>query len=207
MRVVSSSPSSPVLVCDVLSTLVTDPFSHGMHRHFGFDTMKEFLAAKTAETWINFELGRLSEEQLSAAFFRDGRPVDIESLKKFLISKYQLIPGCDELIRKYGKFAPVHLCSNYGPWNTLIEETCGLEKLGAQWTFVSANEGVRKPHRNAYLKTAEIAGVAPEQCVLLDDREENCAGARDAGFLGAVRFVNAEQANRDLDQFFNRGEE
>ncbi len=40
---------------------------------------------------------------------------------------------------------------------------------------------LRKPGREIYLETARMAGTAPEACLLIDDREDNCEGARAAG--------------------------
>lgn len=193
-----------VLVSDVLDTLVADPFSRGMSSHFGFSDMPSFLSAKSAGVWESFELGHLTEPELAASFFRDARPVDVPSLKRFLRDSYTLLPGAGGLLAdlRAGGVA-VHLCSNYGPWDGLIEEAVGLEaKHGAIWTFVSAEHGTRKPDREAFMITAERAQVRVEQCVLLDDRRRNCDGAVDAGYRGAVRFENVEEARRKLASYF-----
>ncbi len=192
-----------VLVCDVLDTLVADPFSR-MHSHFGFSDMKSFLAAKAPGTWEAFELGQISETELSMSFFRDGRKADIDALKQFLSSSYTLLPGIAELLGDFkAAQVPVYLCSNYGPWDALIEAAVGLSSTySATWTFVSASHGVRKPDKAAYEKTALLANVDVAQCVLLDDRERNCAGARDAGYAAAVKFSNTKQTREELAAIF-----
>lgn len=194
-----------VLVCDVLDTLVADPFSRGMHSHFGFADMPSFIAAKRPGTWEAFELGTLSEADLGLTFFRDAnRTIDVAGLKQFLRSSYVLFPGIADLLADFRDAGvPVHLCSNYGPWDSLIEAAVGLaEKHGARWTFVSAEHGARKPDREAYEMTAKVAGVRMEQCVLLDDRERNCTGAINAGYRGAVKFSDAARARTELAEFF-----
>jgi HAD superfamily hydrolase (TIGR01509 family) len=45
----------------------------------------------------------------------------------------------------------------------------------------SAAEGIRKPDARIYLHTCGVLGVSPEQCLFMDDAEENVAGARCAG--------------------------
>lgn len=192
-----------VLVSDVLDTLVYDPFSRGMAAHFGYSTMGEFLAAKTPETWVRFESGQLTEAELSAQFFRDRPPIDVAALKTFLSQRYSLIPGAADLLRDFANAnIPVHLCTNYPAWTSLIEDAVHLESFGAKWTFISADHGTRKPQHDAYVITARLAAVPPAQCVLLDDRQSNCDGAISAGFHAAFRFHDVEQARVQLAPLF-----
>ncbi|MEV6178827.1 HAD family phosphatase [Streptomyces sp. NPDC052015] len=53
--------------------------------------------------------------------------------------------------------------------------------------------GVRKPQRGIFEAAAEMAGVAPEECVLVDDIEANCVGAEAAGWQ-AVHFTDTDTA-------------
>ena len=54
-------------------------------------------------------------------------------------------------------------------------------------TAVLAGEaGVRKPQPGAYLLVAQRLGVAPEQCVLVDDLAVNVRGAAAAGMTGVL---------------------
>lgn len=202
-----AATDTPVLICDVLDTLVEDPFTHGMHSYFGYATLRDFIAAKQPNTWVQFELGEIDESELARTFFLESssrkRSIEIENFKHYLTETYRLVPGVDSLLLAFSeRQIPVHLCSNYPPWYTLIEDTCRLESLGARWTFVSALQGVRKPNPESYHLTARLADVPPGRCVLLDDRESNCVGARDAGYRGAVKFVDTAQARRDLAPFF-----
>jgi putative hydrolase of the HAD superfamily len=50
----------------------------------------------------------------------------------------------------------------------------------------SAGIGVMKPDPAAYRAAAERLGVAPEVCLMVDDRAENVEGARAAGMQGAL---------------------
>jgi hypothetical protein len=49
-------------------------------------TFKELLAAKHPRAWVDFECALISEEQLLATFFADGRSVDGPALKGMLVS-------------------------------------------------------------------------------------------------------------------------
>ncbi|MEA2333103.1 MAG: putative hydrolase of the superfamily [Thermoleophilaceae bacterium] len=46
---------------------------------------------------------------------------------------------------------------------------------------ISGEVGLHKPQPEIFLLGAERAGVAPEQCVFVDDLRENCDGARAVG--------------------------
>ncbi|PXF47041.1 Flavin mononucleotide hydrolase 1, chloroplatic [Gracilariopsis chorda] len=190
----------PIIVSDVLDTLVVDPFFNGMAAHFGFENFSDFVSAKTPDVWVNFELGHISEAQLAEQFFKDRRPVNLPSFKNFLRQSYRMVPGTDLLLNTLRKaHIEVHLCSNYPIWDDLIEETVQLHaRYGARWTFVSGKEGVRKPDATAYQRVAAKAGVDLSSCVLLDDREKNCEGALEAGYLAAIHFRDAKQAVDDL---------
>ncbi|MET8698623.1 HAD family phosphatase [Kitasatospora sp. NPDC058032] len=63
---------------------------------------------------------------------------------------------------------------------------------------MSFEVGSRKPEPEIFALAAERAGVDPARCVLVDDLEKNCAGARAAGWQ-AVHFTDAEQAIRRLE--------
>lgn len=202
----SCAQKPPVLVADVLGTLVKDPFYHGMSRFFGFKTFEEFLDAKTPHLWVDFELGKFDETQVASNFFKDGTPVDLSGLKQFLKEKYDLLPGVPEMLKAFQTAnIPVHLCTNYPVWAYLIEDTLHLtSRFGVKWTFISGEEGVRKPDKEAYLRVAHKANIPPSQCIFLDDRKENCLGSLQAGYLAAVHFKNAEDAFRELKLLYAR---
>ncbi len=61
----------------------------------------------------------------------------------------------------------------------------------------SCAEGVFKPQREVYEVAAKKLHVPPAQCVLLDDRLDFVAGARDAGMEGIV-YESLPQAEQEL---------
>jgi putative hydrolase of the HAD superfamily len=61
----------------------------------------------------------------------------------------------------------------------------------------SAFVGIRKPDRAIYRMTCERLGVAPEQCLFVDDVEPNCVAAEDIG-MSAVWFRATPQAIEDI---------
>lgn len=198
-------PTTPIVVADVMDTLVVDPFFNGMHSYFGFSSFEEFVAAKTPNLWLLFEIGEVREDEVARQFFRDGRSIDLHSFKHYLSSSYRLIPGIAQMLtglRNSG--IDVHLCTNYPVWADLIEEALQLTKYGVQWTFVSGREGVRKPEKEAFWRVARKAKVRPSDCVMLDNSLSNCHAAQDAGYSHAVHFQSPSQAAKELQDIFQQ---
>ncbi len=46
---------------------------------------------------------------------------------------------------------------------------------------ISSEEGITKPDPLIYLRTAKKLGVSPAECLMIDDAQVNCDGARTAG--------------------------
>ena len=66
-----------IVLWDVMGTLVHDPFFVEMPEFFemSFDAL---LEAKHPSAWVEFELGKCSEEDFLRSFFSDGRAFDHE---------------------------------------------------------------------------------------------------------------------------------
>lgn len=62
---------------------------------------------------------------------------------------------------------------------------------------ISALVGLRKPDPAIYYLAAERAGVAPETCLFIDDRERNTVAAAGVG-MATVTFSSAEQLAGEL---------
>lgn len=62
-----------------------------------------------------------------------------------------------------------------------IEEAVGVELFDVM--VFSAEEGVRKPVSEIYLKTLDRIGVEPGEAIFIDDRITNVLGAREAGLM------------------------
>jgi putative hydrolase of the HAD superfamily len=61
----------------------------------------------------------------------------------------------------------------------------------------SSVEGVRKPERAFFEIALGRLALPPEECLLIDDNEENCAAARALGFR-VIQFLGTAQAIRDI---------
>ena len=179
-----------------MDTLVHEPFHHEMPAFFGL-TLQELVDVKHPTAWVEFELGELSEEEFLERFFRDRRGFDRPAFVGAVRAAYRWLPGMQELLgalrdRGYA----IHALSNYPSWYRMIEERLGLSRY-LEWSFVSCDTGVRKPDPRAYLGAAARLGVEPGECILIDDRENNCAVARSLG-MEALRFTSAPELAKEL---------
>jgi len=175
-----------VLLLDVMGTLVHDPFFEDMPSFFGM-SFDEMMAAKHPSAWVEFELGRIGDDEFLPTFFADGRAYDHEAFRAHVRSSYRYLDGIEALLAELAtKGTPMHALSNYPVWYRWIEAELGLSKY-LEWSFVSTEVGVRKPDPEAYLGAARRLGVGPEACLFVDDRESNCRAAREIG-MDAIRF-------------------
>ena len=62
----------------------------------------------------------------------------------------------------------------------------------------SCNVKLIKPDRKIYECITEKYNLIPSECVFIDDIERNVKAAKDFGF-NAIRFLNLEQAQKDLN--------
>lgn len=61
----------------------------------------------------------------------------------------------------------------------------------------SGDIGYAKPEPEAYEITADRLGLRLEECLMVDDREELCEGARAVG-MKAIRYTNLKQLKKEL---------
>jgi len=185
-----------VLLFDVMSTLVHDPFATEMPAFFGM-SFDEMLKAKHPHAWIDFERGALSEAEFLARFFADGRSFDGEGFVRCVAASYRFLPGIEALLQELAsRGVPMHTLSNYPCWYRRVEARVRLSRYVA-WTNVSCETGLRKPDPEAYLDAARRVAAPPAQCLFVDDRESNCEAARAVG-MRALRFEGAEPLREAL---------
>lgn len=137
---------------------------------------------------VEHELGRLDDEgfedAFAAALVDTGGNVDARGLLVSLGAHLELDPAMIDLVRRIrGAGIPVALVSNS------LGRDCysriDLEEL-FDVSVISAQVGVRKPSREIYRIACDRLGVAPEECLLVDDLEHNLVGAARLGITGVL---------------------
>ncbi len=82
----------PVVLFDVMDTLVVDPFRVHIPAFFGL-SLAELLAQKHPTAWVDFEKGLIDEAAYAARMFADGRPVDPAALAAHVRQAYTWVDG------------------------------------------------------------------------------------------------------------------
>ena len=196
MKLSNANRKTPVLLFDVMETLVEEPFFTVVPAFFGM-SRQELLAAKHPTSWIEFEKGELTESEYLARFFRDRRDVDGVGLRQALSKSYKWLEGMEQLLSDlYAAGYEIHALSNYSVWYEMIEEKLQVSRF-AKWSFVSCHTGYRKPDPCAYRHAVSTLGITPAECVFVDDRAENIEAARGLG-IDAIRQIDASELRTQL---------
>uniref|UniRef100_A0A1D1Y1J1 Phosphoglycolate phosphatase n=1 Tax=Anthurium amnicola TaxID=1678845 RepID=A0A1D1Y1J1_9ARAE len=189
----------PVLLFDIMDTVVRDPFYEDVPTFFGMP-MKELLEYKHPTSWMEFEKGLIDEMELAQRFFKDGRPIDLEGLKECMRKGYSYVDGIEDLLRNLKKSNyEMHAFTNYPIWYLMIEEKLKISTY-LSWTFCSCSIGKRKPAAELYMEASQRLGVDPSSCLFIDDRMTNVEAAINAGMVG-IHFKSAASLRRDLSLF------
>lgn len=186
----------PVVLFDVMDTLVRDPFHEELPRAFGYDK-EGFLKNKRADLWPKFERGEITEEAFVSRCLVNGQAPSVETVRSHLREGYRWIDGVVPLLAKL-KSAGINIYafSNYPVWYRLIEETLSLSDY-LEWRFVSWETGFRKPDQQAYTHALSTLDRRPRTCVFVDNSSDNCRMAKLLG-MKTHRFVGAGRLERFL---------
>ncbi len=185
-----------ILLLDVMSTIVYDPFAVELPAHFGV-SLDELLEDKDPTAWLEFERDEIDEHEFYERFFSGERQIDGPAMKAAMREHYRWLEGMESLVGRLSDAGyEMHTLSNYPVWYQMIEEKLSLSRY-LDWTFVSCKMGVRKPDPDAYMIPARELGVPPSRCLFVDDRGHNCKGAAHVG-MSAIKFEEASQLERDL---------
>lgn len=137
---------------------------------------------------VEHEVGQLDDEGFedayAAALVEAGGKVEARGLLTSLGAHLELdLPMIDLVRRIRAAGVPVALVSNS------LGRDCysriDLDEL-FDVSVISAQVGVRKPSREIYRIACARLGVAPDECLLVDDLEHNLVGAARLGITGIL---------------------
>ncbi|MEW5300546.1 MAG: hypothetical protein WDW38_009228 [Sanguina aurantia] len=188
VQTASAVTAKPILLLDVMDTLVYDPFYHHMAGFFNI-SFAELLARKHPNTYLRFENNEIDEEEMARLFFSDGSYCDGPALRAMMISHYRYLDGIEALLKRLKEAGyEMHSCSNYPVWYKCIEEKLTLSRY-LSWTFMSCDgpmQGHRKPAPEAYTSALTHLDVPASRIIFVDDRAVNVEGAVAAGMEGVL---------------------
>lgn len=187
----TDSPSISTIFSDIGGVLLTNGWDHHMRQRaaekYGLDY--DVLNDRHHMTFDTYEEGKLSlDEYLDRVVFHDRRPFTPRDFKDFMFAQSQRLPDMIDLLQdlktQYG--LQVVAVSNEG--RELTEYR--VQKFDLRSVidvFVSSCfVHFRKPDYDIYRMALDVAQVAPENVVYIDDRPLFVQVARCLGIRGIV---------------------
>ncbi|MBD5545106.1 MAG: HAD family phosphatase [Lachnospiraceae bacterium] len=170
---------------------------------FGFaKEVQEKVARATmlSREWDEFDRGVLQVEDIIQKFMENDPSLEkeirmlCENVHDMLGRRDYAIPWIQDLKKKgYG----VYYLSNFSR-KAEVECAHTLDFLPfMDGGILSYQEKVIKPEPEIYRILIERYQLIPEQCVFMDDKPENCEGARKAG-MHTIVFTTREEAEKEL---------
>ena len=101
--------------------------------------------------------------------------------RQLILGNVAFLPGVEEWLREFHcRGIPMAIASSAPQENIdALRAELGLDRYLS--VFVSANEMPSKPSPAVFLKAAEVLGVAPQQCVVVEDAVAGVAAGRAGG--------------------------
>jgi putative hydrolase of the HAD superfamily len=192
--------------------VLTNPLWHAfaaVQEHVGIppEALGDAIAAiderDGAHPLYELECGRITEQEfydvLHAQLSADlGREVDIHTFpERYWAELHANDAVLDELagLRAAG-YRMGLLTNNVREWEPRWRAMFPVDEI-FEVVVDSAFVGIRKPDAEIYTLTCARLGVAPEECVFIDDFPHNCDAARALG-MAAVWFQDNDQALSEL---------
>lgn len=141
-------------------------------------------------------LGTITREEWADSIVRGllprVAPYEAEALARaFSTADFRVDGTVVDLLRQVREHCPLVLVSNATRWLDDDLARLGLTDL-AHSVVNSSLVGVAKPDRRIYEIAAERAGVAPDRCLFVDDRQENVDAAVALGMTGVLHRAAAD---------------
>lgn len=172
-------------------------------RSFGYpEEIEERVGKATVDNpfWHEFDKGFLSDEEMLEGFIRNDPSVEKE-LREIYISLHGIVTRADyaipwiQTLKKAGY--QVLVLSNFSD-KVKRDNSDALDFLEyVDGGILSYRDGVIKPDPAIYRLLLDRYGLKPEECVFLDDMQQNLDAA--AGFgIHTILFRSYAQAREDL---------
>lgn len=140
------------------------------------------------------------EQALARELGRRGSPVEAQGLlRRVLAGLEQLDPDMIDLVR-HAHDAGLRTALLSNSWGDHYPEELWEGLFDA--VVISGRVGMRKPDARIFEHTAELLGLPPSACVMVDDLPHNVRGAVSAGMVG-VRHTDYPTTLAELEALFD----
>lgn len=175
-------------------------------RYIGVDEteVNDVLAATVGSRWwAELDRGVMDEEEVIEKMIEES-PKYKDAIRKFFDDGKELLVEAFDYSEKWiddmkSRGYRVYLLSNYPRSYFLLHSETRMKFVkNVDGRVVSAFVKSVKPEHEIYKILLDTYNLNPDECVFIDDREDNVEGAVKAGMHGIV-FKNFEDANQKLE--------
>ncbi|MDB5046466.1 MAG: family phosphatase [Deinococcus sp.] len=194
------TPRITTIFWDIGGVLLTNGWDReqraGVVARFGLDATDFAERHKLAAPEL--ELGRMDlQAYLAQTVFSKPRDFSPDTFREAMHQQSQPHPETLALARDLaGRYRQYSLNNEGRDLNAYRVATFELDAFLLGF-FTSCYLGMMKPSPTIYRTALDLAGVRPEQAVMIDDRAQNAEAARSVG-MHAVQYANTEQLRTEL---------
>ena len=155
------------------------------------------------EAWRSAQVGKITDEEFWGTVLRPLGFSTGESISQFKERHFagqQIRAGMMPLLQQLRRVLRTALVTNgtHALRHVVLKRKFDIEYLFDE-IVISAEVGVAKPDQRIYRVAASRLGVSPDDCVFVDDWQDNVRGATIAGMQGIV-FSSVGQLAADLEE-------
>jgi len=160
--------------------------------------MEEFRVVLKYAATLGYEHGRITTEEFVAALNRKiGSQISLEEFLELWVVSYEENQQMAALLEALSKRLPLYVVSNTNEaHHSYLQRRFNVERHFKEKLY-SYQIGSCKPEPEIYLEIMRRSGLPAEQCLFIDDLEQNVAAARELG-MQVVRFVGIEDLKTEL---------
>ncbi len=150
--------------------------------------------------WKMWSTGKINEDEFFMDFLQELKAKeDKETIKKTFYSVWEPDNATFEIVQRLRKRYKIFALTNQSrELFGFLREKYGLGKIFDD-IFASYDVKFAKPDPRFFEHVLKETGIKPEECVFIDDREENTKVAKKLG-MKAIVFKNPEDTEKQLQK-------
>lgn len=178
-------------------TSISKDFKHHFKLHHVTAWQRRYERAVLMKKWD-------SEEDMARAFLKEFELSEDEDnityvvqLMQRKLAEAELYDGMQHLLERLENHYSLAILSNTSNFSQGLTARWGINRL-LDAELHSWHLGVLKPHLGSYAAVCEKLQMAPQECIFVDDNQENVDAASEYGMEG-IHFTGVEKLHQELD--------
>jgi putative hydrolase of the HAD superfamily len=147
-----------------------------------------------------WERGEITlDEYLARTVFYRERTFSPKEFEDFMYAQSQALPESLEFVRgmaRSGRYLMAVISNESAEINAYRIQKFGLREIFVAF-FSSCYVGIQKPDSRIFRMALDVTQRGADECIFVDDRAENVAGARKVA-MNTIQFQNIAQVSAEL---------